>query len=543
MHLKENILSADLTLVFRALPGLYLLLSPDFIILDATELYSRTTNFKIDEVIGKSIFDTFPDNPTDSNAVAKRNLRISLEEVTRSKAPHTLPLIQFDVPTTDSGSRGFEEHFWKTTNTPILDSKGEIVYILHATQNITASVRQDKINQQNQERLAMLDSALHTVAWEYDIVNDRLSWSESLLEVFGHAPDMMDPGGKSWDDLVHPEDFTAVQKSIEDAMLEGKKLWTNEYRLRRADGTYAHVLDQGYHVYDANGKPLRTFGTIIDLSHSKRSEAELKESDTRFRQLLENLPHMAWTADPNGKVLFFNENWYNYTGMPKGQTHGWTSYIHPEDTADALTAWHNAVSSQTLYEIEYRIRDCIDGSYRYFMERGVPMYNQEGNVILWVGTYTDIEDQKRTLEQIRLKDQQLESILQHSPSHLCLLEGPNHICRYVSPGVYRLYGNRSYIGRPAREIWPEFTPMGFMDLLDQVYMQGSTAQISELQVMYDRYQNGNPKEAFFNFRYQATFTNFGQVEGVLITATEVTELVRAKRKAEALALELQKKEG
>lgn len=534
MHLAENKLSTDLTLIFRALPGSYLLLSPDLIIQDITTSYAEAAGTDREEAVGKSIFDLFPEFPDKTNDTAKRDVHHSLQHVLTHKEPHTLPLVYFNIPKPLTFS-GYEESFWKVTNTPVLSAEGKVIFILNEISNITAAVLKEQIHQQNEERLSMLNNALHTVAWEYDIVNNRLTWGDTLFQVFGYTPEQMEPSGVSWDKLVHLDDFETVQQSIAQATSSGHKFWIGEYRFRKADGTYAHVLDQGYFVYDSDNRPLRTFGTIIDLSQNKRTEEELKESDTRFRQLLENLPHMAGTADPKGKVLYFNENWYNYTGMPKGQTDGWASYIHQDDTADVLTTWHEAIKSGNMYEIEYRIRDCMDGSYRTFLERGVPMHGHDGETTLWVCTLIDVEDQKQTLEKIRLKDQQLHNILQLSPAHLFLLEGVDHICRYVSPGVYRMYGNRSYIGKPARDIWPEFVELGIMDLLEQVYSTGTTAQLNELPLMYDRYQNGMPKEIFFNFKYQAVFTNHKQAEGVLVTATEVTRLAQAKRKADAFA--------
>lgn len=538
MLLLENKLSSDVTLIFRALPGLYLLLRPDFIIQDVTTLYASAVNFSIEDVISKSIFDMFPEDAGTQNDIAKHELSMSLNHVVTRNEPHTISFTRFNIPLANGG---FEERFWKITNTPILDSTGELLYILNEAKDITETIQQEQLHHQNQERLAMLNNAVHTVGWEYDIMNDRLSWDQRLHQVFGYVPEEMEPSGLSWDKLVHPEDFSAVQQSIARATSLGQKIWTGEYRFKKADGTYAHVLDQGYFMYDKSNRPLRTFGTIIDLSQNKRAEEELKESDARFRQLLENLPHMAWTADSKGKVLYFNNNWYNFTGMAQGQTDGWASVIHPEDAADVLTNWHEAISSGNMFEIEYRIRDGIDGSYRYFMERGVPMHDQDGNIKLWVGTFTDIQDQKQHLDIVRLKDQQLQSILQLSPAHLCLLEGPNHVCRYVSPGIYRMYGSRAYAGTPAKEVWTEPEYMEMLSLLDQVYTQGEPAKQSEIKIMYDRFQKGSPQEAFFNFKYQPLLSAQGQIEGILMSAVEVTELVQAKNKAEKLASELKRR--
>lgn len=543
MYLTDKITTSDFTLVFRALPGLYVLLTPDFTIADLTERYAAKARIDANKAIGKSIFEILPANGSQTNEHFRNGIRASLDHVVSHKEPHNMPYLQISFLQPNVAGNNAKEYCWRITNTPILGKDGELLHILHQTEDITETVRQEQLHQQNEEKLAMLTNALHTVSWEYDILNDILTWDNRLKLVFGYAPEDMDPSGSSWDRLVHPEDYQHVQQSIARATASGQKLWTGEYRLRKADGTYAHVLDQGYFVYDKSNRPLRTFGTIIDLSQNKRAEEELRESDARFRQLLENLPHMAWTADHKGKVLFFNDNWYNFTGMPKGQTEGWASVIHPEDAATVLTTWHDAVMSGSLYEMDYRIWDHITGTYRYFMVRAVPMVDEHGKIRLWVGTFTDIEDQKQTLESIRLKDQQLQSILQLSPAHLCLLEGPNHVCRFVSPGVYSIYGNRTYIGATAHDIWPEFRQLGLSAILDRVFQQGQAEQRNEIRIMYDRFQRGKPKEAYFNFDYQPVFGNHGQVEGVLISAIEVTEIVQEKHETARQLAELRQKLG
>src|SRR5690606_10056307 len=131
-------------------------------------------------------------------------------------------------------------------------------------------------------------------------------------------------------------------------------------------------------------------------------------------------------------------------------------------------------------------------------ERGLPMRDANGNITLWIGTYTDIDDQKNQVEEH--KDDHLENLLRLSPVHLCLLHGPNHVCQYITPGVYKLYGNRSYVGHTAREIWPELGPIGFFDLLHEVYTKGRTVYINEFRTQIDDDFNGNPRDAFFNFK-------------------------------------------
>jgi PAS domain S-box-containing protein len=535
VYLKSTLSPPLLESVFRALPGLYLVLTPDLIIVEATDLFLKQTRISRAQAIGQHLFVSLPNNPNNPHKDSEQLVFQSLYHALERKEPYTIKTLPYDIRVPVEQGGGFEERYWHATSAPILDDQGQVAYLVLEVRDITEKVLSDIGRKQSQEHLSPLASAMRAVAWEYDIANNRMTWGDGLQEIFGYTPEDMGPGGESWDSRVHPDDFESVQQSIHQALLRRQPTWTGEYRFQKADGTYAHILDQGYTTYDSQGQPERTIGSIIDITKGHHTEEALKESDARFRHLLEVLPHMAWTASAQGKVLFFNDHWYSYTGMQTGQTEGWIGVIHPEDSAMVLTGWPDAVASGSSYELEYRIRNHYDGTYRWFLERAVPMHDANGNVSLWIGTYTDIEEQKQHQYSKEKKEQQLETMLRLSPVHLCVFHGPGHTCQYITPGVYKIYGSRQYIGRTAREIWPELEPIGFFDLLEEVYRTGNTVRINEYKAAIDHQLDGTPREAYFNFKYQPLFDNTNQVEGIMVSAIEVTNLVKARQEAEALA--------
>ncbi|PKV66920.1 PAS domain S-box-containing protein [Pontibacter ramchanderi] len=513
--------------IFRALPRLYAVLTPDLVIADATDALLKQLHMTREQIVGQPLFAVFPNNP--NHPESQEAVLQCLQHALMHKELFHNPMLRYDM---QSGA-GYEERYWSATSVPVLNDAGEVQYLIHEVSDVTDKILFERMHQQSQEQLNLISNATKAIAWEYDIVNDHMHWGEGLQEIFGYTPEEMGPSGDSWDSRVHPDDFEEVQRSIQEALANKQSTWTGEYRFQKADGSYSYILDQGYTTYNSLGQPVRTIGSIIDITQNRDTQKALKESDARFHHLLEVLPHMAWTASPKGKVLFFNENWYSFTGMKRGQTDGWIGVVHPEDSAMVLTNWHNAVASGTTYELEYRIRQHIDGSYRWFQERGLPMRDANGNITLWIGTYTDIDDQKNQVEE--RKDDRLESMLRLAPVHLCMLQGPNYVCQYVTPGVYKLYGNRNYIGRSAHEIWPELEEIGFFDLLDEVYTKGRTVYINEFRAKIDHKLNGDLRDAYFNFKYQPLFDSTSNVEGIIISAIEVTNLVIARQKAEALA--------
>ncbi|MEJ8757822.1 PAS domain-containing protein [Pontibacter sp. H259] len=513
--------------VFRSLPGLYVALTPALVILDATDAYLWARHTTRQALQGQHLTNSFFGTSGILSTAHTQALEQSLQHVLFHKQAHHIPLVRYSVKQPEALGGGFKEHTWKVTNTPVLDEEDNLLYVLHEASPITDNKDQNP-NQHLQEHISLVTNNLQAVSWEYDLVQNIMHWGPGLQEILGYTPEEMGRGGESWDERVHPEDFEAVQASIEHANRSGSSIWTGEYRFRKADGSYIPVLDQGYIIYHSDGRPVRTLGAIIDLSENQKAQEVFGESELRFRHLMEALPHLAWMADAAGKVLYFNKNWYAYTGMSEDQTEGWISVVHPEDTAQLLTEWDHTVHAGAPYEIEYRLRNYHDKTYRWFLERGVPVQGTEGKVKYWIGTLTDIEEQKQAEDRIREKDLQLENVLKHSPVHFCLLRGPEHICHFITPGIAILYGNRKYLNTPAREVWPELHHTNFLNILDEVYTTGKTIQIKEHKVTVDRLRNGEFTDVYLNLEYRPIIKN-DRPEGILISAIEVTELVATKQ--------------
>jgi len=113
---------------------------------------------------------------------------------------------------------------------------------------------------------------------------------------------------------------------------------------------------------------------------------------------MDALPQMAWIANPNGKVTYFNKAWYTYTHMKPEQTEGWINVVHPEDSSQAIAAWNNALINGT-YHIEYRIRNHNNREFNWFLEQAMPIRDEEGKIIIWFGIYTDVNNEKLHSEE------------------------------------------------------------------------------------------------------------------------------------------------
>jgi len=123
-----------------------------------------------------------------------------------------------------------------------------------------------------------------------------------------------------------------------------------------------------------------------------------EESLHRLETLVQAMPQMVWIAGPRGEAVYFNDRWRAYTGKSPDNMFGpRDGIIHPDDLQRALETWRAAIENVTTFEIEYRLRG-VDGNYRWFVGRGIPEVDDEGTIVRWFGTCTDVEDQKRASE-------------------------------------------------------------------------------------------------------------------------------------------------
>ena len=132
----------------------------------------------------------------------------------------------------------------------------------------------------------------------------------------------------------------------------------------------------------------------------KSRTADLLVSREHFKLLANSIPQMTWTNLPSGEVNFYNQRWYEYTGFTANEatTLGWQAIVHPDDLQLTIEKYMNALKSGTEFEVENRYKKA-DGSYRWHLNRAIPMRDEVGGILFWVGTATDIEDQRVEMER------------------------------------------------------------------------------------------------------------------------------------------------
>ena len=152
----------------------------------------------------------------------------------------------------------------------------------------------------------------------------------------------------------------------------------------------------GYRLLDIS----QTYGNALDRSDELLRELQAREA--HFRVLAEAIPHMVWAVAPNSKPEYFNQRWFDYVGTKFLSGQPWLERVHPDNQAKTEAAWQASLASGKPFAHELRLRDAA-GSYRWHLARALPLRDENGAIIRWLGTFTDIDDQKRAEEaMIRL---------------------------------------------------------------------------------------------------------------------------------------------
>jgi PAS domain S-box-containing protein len=220
---------------------------------------------------------------------------------------------------TDSESREVDRHgntkYFLNNLTGIVEN-GAVVRAWGTQRDITEQRLAEDALRQSEERLRRITDATQDALWEIDLKTKRLWWSEGAKPLFGRSPGELEIGLGDWYNGIHPEDVDRVHDKFENFMRSGDLNWADEYRFRRADGSYVYILDRGRKFYDENGKPALIAGAMSDITERKRAEEALRQSEERYRLLTELSPDGVVIASLDGTIHLANQSMLQMLGVP-----------------------------------------------------------------------------------------------------------------------------------------------------------------------------------------------------------------------------------
>jgi PAS domain S-box-containing protein len=247
--------------------------------------------------------------------------------------------------------------------------------------------------------------------------------SQSLLDYFGKTLDEL----KNWTSIgvVHPDDLEAVIAQIRHSAETGEP-FDFENRCRRYDGAFRWLQARGLPLRNAQGQIERWYVLLIDIEDKRQAEDALRKTEHSLNLIINTIPELAWSTDPDGSVDFLNQRWLDYTGFTAEQGWNWATALHPDDIGGFTEYWKTIMATGVSGEYEARLRR-FDGVYRWLLVRANPLRDDSGNVIKWYGINIDIEERKQAEDTVRANELAFRKVIDAIPTqaHCNLPDGTN----------------------------------------------------------------------------------------------------------------------
>lgn len=289
----------------------------------------------------------------------------------------------------------------KAKGQAFFDNEGKATRIIGTVIDTTQNRKAEVALKEQEAIFRNMSNHVPMIIWTTDTRGKCTFVNKQWTDFTGQS--FEDAVNNGWGQIVHPDDAQRLKGTFISAIQYHLPI-SLDYRVLRRDGEYRWVTDTATPRFDENGKFMGHIGSMVDITERKSHEEALNMSLMRFRLLADSMPQKVWTADARGKLNYFNETVYGFTGLDFDQMKGdgWTQALHPDEREDNIRYWKQCVRTGQDFILENRFRR-HDGEYIWQLSRAVPQRDNNGDIQLWIGTSTDIQDQKLFAQQMEQK--------------------------------------------------------------------------------------------------------------------------------------------
>ena len=427
--------------LFKASPGKFLVLRPDTLeIVAATDDFLKATMTREEEIVGKNLFEVFPENPEDQKADGKQNLMASLQRVQSSKKPDIMGVQRYPI----RGANGlFEDRFWTPINSPVLDEDGEIEYIMHRAEDITNVIRDiDDLKkagdseplaiqevilrsqelrqtlsklQEQQARIRTAESLLNLGAWEFNMKTGHLVWSEQVFDIYGMPSDQSPPDFDDYFELIHPDDRASARAKYESFDEHNASQLEFEHRVITSGGEVKYIKGVGERHNSPEGEIV--VGYVQDITSLISMRDKLSQAEQLLGLAGEKAKLGGWRVDlESGTTTWTSETSaihrmpYDYSPTTVSEAIG---FYTPEYQGLIQEVFELCVREGKEYDVTCQLQT-PDGGRPWVRAIGVAERDEHGRIIGAKGALQDItslhEAQMRADEAEQQTLEILESI-------------------------------------------------------------------------------------------------------------------------------------
>lgn len=290
-------MSTDYIRIFRALPYTSVIFGTDYCIVEATDDYLRMTERKREDLLGKNVFEAFPDNPNDTSSNNTGVLKKSIDKAIATKKEDVMDLLRYDIPKPEGG---FYTRYWDASHTPVLDDRGEVIYVIQKTVDATERILTQQALEDSQERAAFIAESMPQLIWMSDKDGEVLYLNHRWEDYSGLKNEELQKD--VWNNLVHPDDIEAARNAWERA-LKDKDSYQVQTRIKNKDGRYRWHLSRALPKMDKDGNVKFWVGSATDIHDTKTTVDELLKSNEYMSELSDKLQDAYRKTEGERKTL------------------------------------------------------------------------------------------------------------------------------------------------------------------------------------------------------------------------------------------------
>jgi len=297
------------------------------------------------------------------------------------------------------------------------EPQSQFAELVHKVRQAVQRRKAEKEVREAGDRYKTLISVSNTGAWEYYTDAGFVWCSPEYFSMLGRDVSQFDMSGaanlkEAWNDLLHPDDQERASRHFSEYLLNGSVgMYENKFRMQHADGHWVWIWSRGWTLRDKDGVLTnKTIGTHIDITGQMLADEELRESEEKYRLLIDNSHDIVYTINLEGILTFVSPSWTSLLGHPVDQVIGkpLQQFIHPDDVARCLVSMQDAINTGLgQASIEYRVKH-IDGSFRWHTTNAVAIRDASGSIISVEGIASDITERKRAEEELRSHQAELK---------------------------------------------------------------------------------------------------------------------------------------
>jgi PAS domain S-box-containing protein len=322
---------------------------------------------------------------------------------------------------------------------PFLNEKGEMIGTVGSGRDITARKKAEEKLLKSEERLKLTLDATNDGIWDWDIPTGNAFFSPRWYTMLGYEPDEMPAAYDTWRELIHPDDIGPAEEYINENIVSGKEGYQLEFRMRTKSGDYRWIYARGNVVQrDGDGNPVRMVGTHTDITERKNAEIALRESEDKFRTLVERASQMLFLHDLDGNIIDVNRKGIKTTGYSRDELLALNvADIDPDadKRADERWLWHDMPEyGDSVFEVWHRRKD---GSV-YPAEVHATKISIGGQYYI-LALVTDITERKRNEEALFESEKKYRDIFENSVTGL-FRTTPEGIIVDANDSLARMYG-------------------------------------------------------------------------------------------------------